>query len=115
MAKLPNRLVIEITNTDKVDELGNPIIGFESNDYAECVIEELEKIKAKIDFEEKWLKNIKMENGFISIADIEVALSGIRSVISELKEEQEIEKVNCDKTDCNNCINHNYCDYEYPN
>ena len=49
--------------------------------------EELEQIKAKIDFEENWLKNIKMENGFISIADIEVAMSGIRSVIAELKGE----------------------------
>lgn len=45
----------------------------------------LEKVEEKIDFEEKWLKDIKMENGFISIADIEVAMSGIRSVISELK------------------------------
>ena len=48
MAKLPNRLVIEITNTDKVDELGNPVIGFESKDYDECIIEELEKIKEEI-------------------------------------------------------------------
>lgn len=51
--------------------------------------EELEKIIAKIDFEEKWLIDIKMENGFISIADIEVAMSGIRSFIAELKGEQE--------------------------
>ena len=48
MAKLPNRLVIEIADTDKVDELGNPVISFESKDYAKCVIEELEKIKAEI-------------------------------------------------------------------
>lgn len=48
----------------------------------------LEKVEEKIDFEEKWLKDIKMNNGFISIADIEVAMSGIRSVISELKGEQ---------------------------
>ena len=51
--------------------------------------EELEKIIAKIDFEEKWLIDIKVNNGFISIADIEVAMNGIRSVISELKGEQE--------------------------
>lgn len=49
--------------------------------------EELEKIIAKIDFEEKWLIDIKMNNGFISIADIEVAMSGIRSFISKLKGE----------------------------
>ncbi len=48
MAKLPNRLVIEIAKIDKVDELGNPVIGFESKDYAECVIEELEKIWEEI-------------------------------------------------------------------
>ena len=87
MAKLPNRLVIEITNTDKVDELGYPVVGLESKDYAECIIEELEKIKEKIDFEEKWLIDIKMNNGFISIADIEVAMSEIRSFISKLKGE----------------------------
>lgn len=56
MAKLPNRLVIEITNTDKVDELGCTVVDFESKDYTECVIEELEKIKEEIqgliDFEE---------------------------------------------------------------
>ena len=22
------------------------------------------------------------------------------------------DRVNCDKTKCNNCVNHNYCDYE---
>ena len=48
MAELPNRLVIEIADTNKFDELGNPVIDFESKDYAECVIEELEKIKAEI-------------------------------------------------------------------
>lgn len=47
--------------------------------------EENKKIIDKIDFEEKWLINIKMENGFISIADIQIAMSGIKSIISELK------------------------------
>ena len=56
MAKLPNRLVIEITDTNKVDELGNPVISFESKDYAECVIEELEKIKKKIYNTKEWHK-----------------------------------------------------------
>ena len=49
MAKLPNRLVIEIAKMDKVDELGNPVIGYESKDYAECVIEELENILVELD------------------------------------------------------------------
>ena len=51
--------------------------------------EERQKIIDKINFEEKWLIDIKMNNGFISIADIEVAMSGIRSVIAELKGETE--------------------------
>lgn len=49
--------------------------------------EELEKIIEKIDFEEKWLINIKIENGFISIADIRIAMCRIGQVISELKGE----------------------------
>jgi len=40
-----------------------------------------------INFEEKWLINVKIEYGFISIADIEIAMSGIKSVIEELKGE----------------------------
>lgn len=47
--------------------------------------EELEKIIAKIDFEEKWLIDIKVNNGFIPIADIRIAMCRIRQVISELK------------------------------
>ena len=43
---LVDRLVIE--RTYRYDELGDPIVDFESKDYAECVIEELEKIKAEI-------------------------------------------------------------------
>ena len=49
MAKIPNRMVIEIAKIDKVDELGNPVIGFEAKDYDECIIKELEKIKAEIE------------------------------------------------------------------
>lgn len=55
----------------------------------ETFVEELEKIIDKINFEEKWLMNVKMDNGFISIADIEIAMSGIRSAISKMEGEQE--------------------------
>lgn len=48
---------------------------------------EKQAILTKINFEEKWLIDIKVNNGFISIADIEVAMSGIRSFISEPKGE----------------------------
>ena len=50
--------------------------------------EERKKIIEKIDFEEKWIINVKMENGFISIADIRIAMCRIRQVISELKGEK---------------------------
>lgn len=36
----------------------------------------------KIDFEERWLKDIKMQQGFISIANIEVAMDAIRTVVN---------------------------------
>lgn len=45
MAKLPNRIVIEMTDIDEVNELGDPVIDFESKNYAECIIEELEKLR----------------------------------------------------------------------
>lgn len=45
--------------------------------------EERQKIIAQIDFEEKWLTDIKMENGFISLADIRTAMNGIRIIISK--------------------------------
>ena len=64
MAKLPNRLVIEMTNTDKFDELGCPVVGFESKDYAECIIEELEKIKTEIESKQEE-SNIKDEEGCV--------------------------------------------------
>ena len=36
----------------------------------------------KIDFEENWLKDVKMQQGFVSIADIEVAMDAIRSAVN---------------------------------
>ena len=79
MAELPNRLVIEIADTNKFDELGNPVIDFESKDYAECVIEELEKIKAKIVELEK-----KIGQGIFTV---ELASEIVNDHISELKGE----------------------------
>ena len=46
-------------------------------------LDERQRIISKICFEEEWLKNIKMNNGFISLADIEVAMSGIRHAVDE--------------------------------
>ena len=41
----------------------------------------------KIDFEERWLKDVKMQQGFVSIADIEVAMDAIRSTVKGGKHE----------------------------
>lgn len=70
MAKLPNRLVIEIANTDKVDELGNPVIGFESKDYAECVIEELENIKDKVIRDAYMMYDYSKEKSVITVDEL---------------------------------------------
>ena len=50
---------------------------------------ELEKILDKIDFEEKWLFDLYVKEYRISTKDIQIAMSGIKSVIVELKGEQE--------------------------
>lgn len=60
--------------------------------------EELEKIIAKIDFEEKWLLDIYAKQYRVNAKDIEIAMSGIRSVVSKLKEENK-------ESRCNNCQN----------
>jgi len=50
--------------------------------------EERQKIIEIIDFEEQWLKYVKMKKGSIeSITYIEIAMNGIRSVIAELEGE----------------------------
>lgn len=41
----------------------------------------------KIDFEERWLKDVKMQQGFVSIGDIEVAMDSIRSAVKGGKHE----------------------------
>ena len=41
----------------------------------------------KINFEERWLKDVKMQQGFVSIADIEVAMDVIRSAVKGGKHE----------------------------
>lgn len=41
----------------------------------------------KINFEERWLKDIQMQQGFVSIADIEIAMDAIRSAVKGDKHE----------------------------
>ncbi len=50
--------------------------------------EERQKIIAKIDFEEKWLFSLYAEHR-LSTGDIDIAMSGIRSVVSKLKGEKD--------------------------
>lgn len=42
-----------------------------------------------------------------------IMINIVEKRLSELKGEQKIEKINCDNTNCENCVNHNACDYEY--
>lgn len=60
--------------------------------------EELEKIIAKIDFEEKWLLDIYAKEYRVSANDIKIAMSGIRSVVSGLKGDNK-------QSRCNTCQN----------
>lgn len=60
--------------------------------------EELEKIIAKIDFEEKWLLDVYAKEYRVSANDINIAMSGIRSVVSGLKGDNK-------QSRCNNCQN----------
>ena len=88
MEKTPNRLLIVIEN--KYNEFGDPVVNFESKDYAECVIEELEKIRAEInviDYDVKvYHEEILREKVYISKTKI---IKLIDKRISELKGEQE--------------------------
>lgn len=60
--------------------------------------EEYQKIISRIDFEEKWLFDVYAKEYKVSIKDIEIAMSGIRSAVSKLKEDNKPLK-------CNNCKN----------
>ena len=48
--------------------------------------EEIKKIISRIDFEEKWLFDVYTKEYKVSIKDIEIAMSGIKSVVSGMKE-----------------------------
>ena len=44
--------------------------------------------------------------------DMLLSLPTILKADKEKKDEEATTKVDCDNTDCNNCVNHKYCDYE---
>lgn len=83
-------------------------------------IEELEKIKAEI------IENQCVSCGLtcipygdckyfdcIEVKEVIECLELIIKHIEELKGERKTEKIDCNNTDCRNCLNHNACDYEY--
>ena len=74
------------TKESALDWLDNYLSLDERNNLIRALQEiVLEKIIKKIEFEEKWLMQIYSKEGKISLEDIEIAMSGIRSVISEQK------------------------------
>ena len=82
---LVDRLVIE--RTYRNNEFGDPVVDFESKDYAECVIEELEKIKAEI---LKWQDDLNIESNnddFYVHHGLSLSREIIDNHISELKGE----------------------------
>ena len=58
----------------------NAIFSFVVDVYKQGII-------SKINFEENWLKDVKMQQGFVSIADIEVAMDALRSAVKGGKHE----------------------------
>lgn len=44
--------------------------------------------------------------------DIEVAKGMRKNIETVFCSSEIVDKVNCAKTDCANCVNHKYCDYE---
>ena len=69
----------------------------------EGAIKELEKIKAE------FKKECEKRGGYYGFG---LGFEIIDKHISELKEKPKIEKIDCNNTDCKNCLNHNDCDYE---
>lgn len=53
-------------------------VKFKTKETVNSIVKE---INNKVDFEENWLKDIKIQQGFVSIADIEVAMESIRSLV----------------------------------
>jgi hypothetical protein len=57
------------------------------------------------------LKKIIAESREVAQALNEFA-DNLERIEKKYAEPQEIKKINCKTTKCENCINHNYCDYE---
>lgn len=82
-----DRIVIE--RTYRNNEFGDPVVDFESKDYAECVIEELEKIKEIYKkLADESVKNHSKGDYYIGKSTAYgVAISAIEERIAELKGE----------------------------
>lgn len=51
----------------------------------EEVVAMLDKVEKQIDFEQKWLSDVLKEEGNISMRNVDIAMSGIRHKLDELK------------------------------
>lgn len=60
----------------------------------------------------KWLKIMKANLNTFPEIDCGKKIEALAEAIRLLKNEQSIDKIDCDHTDCNKCVNHKYCDYE---
>lgn len=60
----------------------------------------------------KWLTIIKANlNSFPEVSSDKKS-EALGEAIRLLKNERSIDKIDCEHTECRNCINHKYCDYE---
>lgn len=60
----------------------------------------------------EWLTIMKANlNSFLEISNAK-KIEALGEAIRLLKNEQSIDKIDCEHTECRNCINHKYCDYE---
>lgn len=75
--------IIRIYNNYDCDKAREEVIKLPPID----MIEELDKITASIDFEEKWLLDVYAKEYRVNANDIKIAMNGIRSTISKLKGE----------------------------
>lgn len=60
----------------------------------------------------KWLKIMKANLNTFPEINCGKKIEALAEAIRLLKNEQSIDKIDCDHTNCINCVNHKYCDYE---
>lgn len=69
----------------------------------QIMLEKIEDIRAEIK---------ALDSPFGSFGEWYDAINECLNVIDKHISGKEMSKIDCNKTSCNNCVNHNYCDYE---